>query len=101
MAERRRYLMMYDIRDPGRLRRVHQVAVDHGERLQYSVYVCDLSRQEMVGFRRRIQVEMSAAVDSVSIFDLGPTARVRDIRVEHLGRRMHDELDEPPAAEIW
>lgn len=101
MAERIRYLLMYDIREPGRLRRVHQVAVDHGERLQYSVYVCDLTRQELVAFRRKLRAEMNAAVDSVSIFDLGPSERRREIRVEHLGKRVLDEPDNEATAEVW
>lgn len=86
MADRIRYLMMYDIRQPARLRRVHEVAVDFGERLQYSVYVCDLTRQELVGFRARVRTAMNLDEDSVSIFDLGPTNGRAAKRVEHLGR---------------
>lgn len=92
---------MYDIRHPGRLRKVHQVAVDHGERLQYSVYVCDLTRQELVGFRRALISEMNLAVDSASIFDLGLVARKRKIRVEHLGRQSFLEADSHSEAELW
>jgi CRISPR/Cas system-associated endoribonuclease Cas2 len=66
MAERIRYLLTYDIRDERRLRRVHEVAVDHGERLQYSVYICDLTRQELVRLRARLRKELNLAVDSVS-----------------------------------
>jgi CRISPR-associated protein Cas2 len=86
MAERIRYLVMYDIRDPKRLRRVHEVAVDFGERLQYSVYVCDLTRQQLVGFRAKVRAEMHLREDSLSIFDLGPAAGRVARRVEHVGR---------------
>lgn len=86
MAERIRYLVMYDIRNPKRLRQVHEVAVDFGERLQYSVYVCDLTRQELVGFRARLRETMNLGHDSVSIFDLGPARGKAAQRVEHLGR---------------
>jgi CRISPR-associated protein Cas2 len=101
MAERYRYLLMYDIRNPGRLRRVHEVAVDHGERLQYSVYVCDLTRQELVGLRQRLRIEMNQREDSISLFDLGPVERRHKIKVEHLGRRgpAHDDRPESPA--VW
>lgn len=99
MAERIRYLVMYDIREPARLRRVHQVVVDHGERLQYSVYVCDLTRQEFVAFRAKLRSTMDQSRDSVSIFDLGASARHRDIRVEHLGSKTLIERD--VAAEVW
>ena len=36
---RRRYLLAYDIADPKRLRRVCSLMEDHGERLQYSVFL--------------------------------------------------------------
>lgn len=102
MAERIRYLVTYDVRDPRRLRRVHEVVVDHGERLQYSVYVCDLTRQELVGLRARLRAQLNLSVDSVSIFDLGPASGQKATRVEHLGHRSAVARGEPedPAA-IW
>jgi CRISPR-associated protein Cas2 len=87
MADRIRYLVTYDVRHPRRLRRVHEVVVDHGEQLQYSVYVCDLTRQELAGLRARLREVLNLAEDSVSIFDLGPAGGRTATRVEHLGRR--------------
>lgn len=78
---------MYDIRTPQRLRRVHDIAVDFGERLQYSVYVCDLTPQQLVGLRARVRKAMNLDEDSVSIFDLGLASGRAARRVEHLGRR--------------
>ena len=76
MAERIRYLVAYDIRHPRRLRRVHRVATDHGEALQYSVFVCDLTAVELVALKRALLAEIKTTEDSVSIFDLGaPTTR--------------------------
>ncbi len=94
---------MYDIRDPKRLRRIHDIAVDFGERLQYSVYVCDLTRQQLVGFRARIRETMNLHEDSISIFDLGPAAGRSARRVEHLGRRPAVADDDEPdgSAVIW
>jgi CRISPR-associated protein Cas2 len=98
MAERIRYLLTYDIRHPRRLRRVHEIAVGHGEQLQYSVYICDLTRQQLVALRARLREELNLAEDSVSIFDLGPTNGKTAARVEHLGRTTpvaRGELDDP------
>ncbi len=94
---------MYDIRDPRRLRRVHEIAVDFGERLQYSVYVCDLTRQQYVGFRARMRQTMNLREDSVSIFDLGPAGSHVARRVEHLGRRssIADDDSVPVDTVIW
>lgn len=86
MAARIRYLVLYDIRDARRLRRVHEVAVDYGEMLQYSVYVCDLSRQEYVRLRAALREQMNLKVDSLSVFDLGPADGHVAWRVDHLGR---------------
>lgn len=98
MADRNRYLVAYDIRHPRRLRRVHRVASDHGEPLQYSVFVCDLSAVELIGLRQKLIEEINANEDSVSIFDLGaPTGR--GVRcVEFLGVRRPLPSDDPA---IW
>lgn len=85
MAERSRYLVTYDIRDPRRLRRVHKVVLDFGEALQYSVYLCDLTRVELVSLRAQVREEMHLDQDSLSIFDLGPPGGRAAARVEHIG----------------
>lgn len=102
MAERIRFLCMYDIRDPKRLRRIHEIAVDYGERLQYSVYVCDLTRQQLIAFRARLHDTMHLRDDSVSIFDLGPAGGRAVRRVEHLGRTPEiADADTGDSAVIW
>lgn len=98
MSERTRYLLAYDIRHPRRLRRVHEVAVDFGEPVQYSLFVCDLTRVELVRLRVRLLKEMHVDVDSVAIFDLGePNGRAQR-SMEMIGRRQ--ALPEP-GPRIW
>lgn len=68
---RRRYLVAYDIRDPDRLRHIHGCMQGFGDRMQYSVFICDLDLRErlrMVASLRRI---MNEGADSVAIVDLG------------------------------
>lgn len=99
MAERTRYLLAYDVRDPRRLRRVHHVAKDFGYPLQYSVFVCDLTKVEVLRLKERLSAEIHAGVDSIGLFDLGPP-RGRGVDcVEFLGVRR----PVPPADEaaIW
>ncbi len=99
MADRTRYLLTYDIRHPRRLRRVHGVAKDYGDPLQYSVFVCDLTRVELVDLRTHLLEEMNQAQDSVSIFDLGaPTGRGLAC-VEFIGVRR--PLSTPGDVVIW
>ena len=85
MAARSRYLLVYDIRKPRRLRRVHEVAKRYGYPLQYSVFVCDLTKAEKTLLRGALVDEIDLVVDSVAIFDLGP-ARARAVEcVDYLG----------------
>lgn len=87
MAQRIRYLLAYDIRDPRRLRRVHQVAKAYGDPLQYSLFTCDLSASELLLLRRDLSTEMDMSVDSVAIFDLGLAGARSVERVAFLGPR--------------
>ncbi|MDV6011660.1 CRISPR-associated endonuclease Cas2 [Haloechinothrix sp. LS1_15] len=81
---RRRYLMAYDIADPSRLRRVCNLMEDHGQRLQYSVFLCDLSLGERADLETSVAEVMDLTEDSVVEIDLGPANRPAAVRC--LGR---------------
>jgi CRISPR-associated protein Cas2 len=68
---RRRFLVAYDIRDHRRLRRIAGCMEGYGLRVQYSVFVCDLSGQEKVLMRGDIEALMKMSEDSVMIIGLG------------------------------
>ena len=55
----------------GRLRSVASCMESYGERIQYSVFICDLSEQEAVLLRGDIEVRIKPSEDSVMIIDLG------------------------------
>jgi CRISPR-associated protein Cas2 len=74
---RRRFLITYDIREPRRLRRVCKTMEEYGERLQYSVFICDLSRSELVHCRATVERHMDLTEDSVVIVDLGDLSTAR------------------------
>jgi CRISPR-associated protein Cas2 len=82
---RRRYLIAYDIADPSRLRRICTLMQDHGERLQYSVFLCDLSPAERAELETAVTTVMHLAEDSVIQIDLGPLGSTAPIRA--LGKR--------------
>lgn len=98
MADRIRYLVAYDIRHPRRLRRVHRVAMDHGEPLQYSIFVCDLTATELIALKRALLEEMKTTEDSISIFDLGAPAGRGVKCIQFLGVRRELPSDGPA---IW
>lgn len=85
MAARSRYLLVYDVRKPRRLRRVHEVAKRFGDPLQYSVFVCDLTKVEKTLLRSALGDEIDHAVDSIAIFDLGPADQRAINCVDYLG----------------
>jgi len=45
-VDKRWYLVSYDVRDPGRLKRVAKHLKGYGSRLQYSVFRCRMSDRE-------------------------------------------------------
>lgn len=74
---RRRFLIAYDIREPRRLRQVCKTMEEYGDRLQYSVFICDLSRTELIHARAQVEQQMELSEDSVVIVDLGDTDTAR------------------------
>jgi len=98
LAARTRFLLVYDIREARRLRRVHRVASEFGYALQYSVFVCDLTDVARAELRVALHAVLKHDVDSVALFDLGP-ATGRGLRcVEHLGASADVG---PPSARVW
>jgi CRISPR-associated protein Cas2 len=89
---RRRYLVAYDIRDDRRLRAVASCMEGFGDRIQYSVFICDLSTRELAAMSMELEGRMRPSEDSVMVIDLGGLdAR----RFRFIG--MHDPLPDPGA----
>ena len=85
---RRRYLVLYDIRDGRRLRKVFNTMRSYGSRFQYSVFLCDLSRSELLSLRWDLKDRMNEADDSIAIVDLGePSSSAMNDMFEFLGSR--------------
>lgn len=82
---RRRYLLGYDISEPKRLRTVHQCAKRYGYPLQYSLFICDLDRSELIHLRWDLGQIIAHEIDRVVFIDLGDPAE--DRRFEFMGRR--------------
>jgi CRISPR-associated protein Cas2 len=68
---RRRFLIAYDIAHPRRLRLTCKVMEGYGDRLQYSVFLCDLSGAELAQWERDIRPVLNLAEDSIVLLDLG------------------------------
>lgn len=66
-----RYLVAYDIREDRRPWNVAACCEGYGERIQYSVFICDLPDEEAVTMRGGIEVRVKHPEDGVMIIDLG------------------------------
>ncbi|MGI8311636.1 CRISPR-associated endonuclease Cas2 [Saccharopolyspora hattusasensis] len=84
---RRRYLFAYDIANPFRLRKTCDVFESHGTRLQYSVFLCHLTRAELEILQYRLINIIDPTEDSIIRIDLGPQHSPAD--VHQIGRPRH------------
>jgi CRISPR-associated protein Cas2 len=81
---RRRYLVAYDVRHPQRLRRVSKKMEGFGDRTQYSIFLCDLTRADVGDMKHALDGLIDSTLDRVLIIDLGYPG---DQKFEFLGRR--------------
>jgi CRISPR-associated protein Cas2 len=66
------YVLCYDVSDDARLRRAGKIALQFGYRLQYSVYVCELSDVERSKLERSLNRALNSAEDRALLIGLGP-----------------------------
>lgn len=75
-----------------RLRRVARACLDYGQRVQNSVFECDVDPSQWVSLRARLIAEIDATTDSLRFYRLGADGRRR---VEHVGAKPVQDLDGP------
>lgn len=63
-------LVSYDIPDDRRRTRLARVLQDYGDRVQYSVFECDLSPVQLTRLLREVGSVMEAKADSVRVYRL-------------------------------
>ena len=85
MAAERLYIVMYDISEPKRWKRVFKTMKGYGHWLQLSVFQCRLTARRHAEMTARLERLIRVAEDHVLILDLGPADRV-EARVESLGK---------------
>ena len=75
-----------------RLRRVARACLDYGQRVQNSVFECEVDPSQWVALRARLVAEIDASTDSLRFYRLGADGRRR---VEHIGAKPAQDLDGP------
>ncbi|MGH7505299.1 MAG: CRISPR-associated endonuclease Cas2 [Longimicrobiales bacterium] len=92
---RRHYLVTYDISDDKRRNQVFRTLHGFGDHAQYSVFFCEMNREELARLRQRLRAAIHQGEDQVLIVELGTAARPVQAGLEVLGRHY-----EPPVRTI-
>jgi CRISPR-associated protein Cas2 len=90
-------LITYDVSTEGpagrrRLRRVARACLDFGQRVQQSVFECEVDPAQWAALRARLIAEIDPAADSLRFYRLGSDGRRR---VEHVGAHAALDLEGP------
>ena len=83
---RHSYLITYDICDPKRLRYVYKTMRNWGDHLQYSVFECQLSDDELAEVRGQLAELIHHHEDQVLFIHLGPAANRGERTIQALGK---------------
>ncbi len=75
-----------------RLRRVARACLDYGQRVQNSVFECEVDPAQWTALRARLIAEIDPGEDSLRFYRLGAEGRRR---VEHLGSKAVTDLEGP------
>ena len=71
---RRFFIVSYDISDDKRRDRVAKALVNYGDRMQYSVFCCQLNPRERVQMEQKLKDRLHQEADQVLIVDAGPVS---------------------------
>ena len=90
-------LVSYDVQTtdaggPKRLRRVAKACKDFGQRVQFSVFECEVDPAQWATLRAKLLSEINPATDSLRFYFLGSNWKRR---VEHAGAKAAVDFDAP------
>jgi len=90
-------LITYDVKTEDtvgrrRLRRVARACLDFGQRVQYSVFECEVDPAQWTALRARLIGEIDLECDSLRFYRLGAEGRKR---IEHVGAKASLDLQGP------
>lgn len=70
------YLVCYDIANPRRLGRVYRFMAGKGKHLQYSVFHCSLTWQELQTMKKELNCLINEEEDDIRIYPLPSAGKV-------------------------
>ena len=68
-----------------RLRRIAKACKDYGQRVQYSVFECEIDPAQWANLRQRLINEIDQSADSLRFYRIGSNWRPR---IEHIGTKV-------------
>lgn len=80
------YLVCYDISDEKRLRSVHKKMRGYGDHLQFSVFECQFTPEDLARCRTDLNAIIDHKEDQVLFVNLGPAEGRGDRVITALGR---------------
>lgn len=83
----RRTLICYDVVDDKRRGRLAKVLGKYGDRIQYSVFVVDISPARFLRLKEEVTTKIQLGEDSVLFCDLGRVSELSENRFSYLGRK--------------
>jgi CRISPR-associated protein Cas2 len=85
-TNRHHFLVSYDIADDARRTEVFETCKDFGNHVQYSVFLCELDRREVITLRELLREMIQHDADQVLMVDLGPATNPVLEQMEVLGQ---------------
>lgn len=85
-TSRSHFLVSYDIADDKRRTEVFETCKDFGNHVQYSVFLCELNRRELITLREKLRALIHHSEDQVLLVDLGPATNPLLDQMEVLGQ---------------
>ena len=86
MDKRRHYLVSYDVADDKRRTRIFKALQDNGDHVQYSVFVCELSKLEVTRLVSELSDYVHRDEDQVIVLDLGAAAIPLETALDCIGK---------------
>lgn len=88
-------LITYDIKTdsvggPRRLRRISKACLDYGQRVQYSVFECEINPVQWTELRARLLSIYNEQIDSLRFYRLGANFKHK---IEHCGAKPAVDFD--------
>ncbi|MEM2900661.1 MAG: CRISPR-associated endonuclease Cas2 [Thermoplasmata archaeon] len=79
------YLVSYDITDQKRWNKVYKIMLGFGQRLQYSVFICELTPIDVVKLEMKLRGVIKHDEDKIMLIELGKDADKIEEKITWLG----------------